>query len=231
MKFYIISYNNGWLVQNAVDALSKFNELEIIIVDNASTGLRTMAVLDRFDTMGVCVIRLKENFGHNVVFEIIKPTDEYYIVTDPDLELSNLPGDSIEKLLYVSKNTGALKVGLALKQEPHDFLEGIYFRGNTIATHEAVFWTQRVEKLLPLEAYYADIDTTFALYRPGNTGPQIRVAGEYCVRHLPWHKSWIDVTPREDLFEYLSKSNLGGVSTTTRLILQYLHSLSFSVGD
>lgn len=222
MKCFIICHNNGWLVRDTVKALRKFQELEIIVVDNGSHGPRTLAVLKELATEGVTVHALDNNHGHTVVSDVIKPADKQYIVTDPDLELSGLPEDTIVRLLEISKTTGAFKAGLALRQEPEDFLEGIYFRGNTITTHENVFWKHRIEALHPLEAYYADIDTTFAVYTAGNTKQNVRLAGPYCVRHLPWHKSWVENAPPEELKEYLCHLDVARISTTSRLILQHL---------
>jgi FkbM family methyltransferase len=227
IKCYIICHNNGWLVKNTVMALSKFLNIECIVVDNGSNGARTKGFLSELSALGVKIYFLKNNYGYNVISEVIKPQDNYYIITDPDLELCFLPDDTIDQLVKVIERTGAAKVGLALKLESDDLLEGVYFRGNTIATHELAFWENPVFELKPLEAYYANIDTTFALYAAGNKNQQIRLAGPYTVRHLPWHKSWIESTSANDLVEYLGNVMTGRVSTTSRLILQYINSKRF----
>ena len=51
--------------------------------------------------------------------------------------------------------------------------------------------------------YEADIDTTFALYRPNTwwfLGPSVRTGGNYVVVHEPWYQ--ISKKPTEDFLFY-----------------------------
>jgi FkbM family methyltransferase len=227
MKCFIICFNNGWLVKQAIQALQKFSQLQLEVVDNASDGTHTLTILDELKSSGVVVHSMPKNYGHTVVTTVINPQDEQYFITDPDLEFEYLPDDTIQQLLDIHKQTKAKKVGLALKIDAQDFLEGIYFQNKSIAVHESQFWLRRVNNLISdVEAYYAEIDTTFALYSKGSVDNlHIRLAGSYCVRHLPWHKSWVDSTSAKDLKEYLRAVSKNSISTTSKLIQDYINNL------
>lgn len=217
---YIICYNNGWLVYDTVQALRKFTDVKPIVVDNFSTGKRTQFYLDRLETEGITIIWCERNHGHTVVETIINPTEDIYLVTDPDLELSTLPQDTIQRLLQVSDAYQTGKVGVSLSiADKDDILEGIYTDEKTIVEWESQFWTRLIDDLL----YRAEIDTTFALlnkkYKTDSRLDGIRIAGPYTVRHLPWHKSWIDTTNFSCLQEYLDTCR--PTSTTAHLIRNY----------
>ena len=58
------------------------------------------------------------------------------------------------------------------------------------------------------DAYYANVDTTFALYRDArfyHRGPAIRMAGPYTFRHLPWYYD-SDHLPEDESY-YLAHAN------------------------
>jgi hypothetical protein len=158
-----------------------------------------------------------------------------YIVTDPDLDLTKLPQDTIEQLKHVSEQLQAHKVGLALDiSSADDLLEGEYVRKHAnlvynIGQWEAQFWKHRVEQVSDVEVYDAPIDTTFALYNKLNE-PQdkmtrmYRLAGPYTVRHLMWHKSWVKQLNEEDYKEYFLSAQTF-VSTTSKLVRAYFDEL------
>lgn len=217
---YIICWNNGWLARNTVEALKRFPQLRCVVVDNNS-GPRTQAVLDELFQSGTEVIRFQKNYGHTVVADVLRPNAQYYIVTDPDLGLQTLPLDTIDRLLALSKEFNAARVGLALDiSKTEDLLEGPYHGGKTIPGWEGVFWTRPTPNSLGLELYEADIDTTFALLNSNAIEGRFRLAGPYTVQHFMWHKSWVRELPQDDFEEYFTHpGNLA--STTAHMVRDY----------
>jgi len=74
-------------------------------------------------------------------------------------------------------------------------------------------WEKPFYEIKLKDAYYADIDTTMALYMPDNYCEHLnfyrafRTAFPYVARHLPWYKGKYDIT-EEDI--YYSKHKTTG---------------------
>lgn len=227
---YIICWNNGWLARNTVEALKRFPQLRCVVVDNNS-GPRTQAVLDELFQSGTEVIRFQKNYRHKVVADMLRPNAQYYIVTDPDLGLHTLPMDTIDRLLALSKEFNASRVGLALDiSNAADFLEGPYQDNFTIQEWEARFWTRPTPNSGGLQLYEAGIDTTFALINNNSTGGMFRLAGPYTVQHFMWHKSWVRDLPQDDFEEYFTHPN-NLSSTTAHMVRDYRALLSGSASS
>jgi hypothetical protein len=172
----------------------------IVIVDNSSTY---EPLLDWYATSGLEVVRLTENLGHHAPWDSgevtrmqSKSPSGRYIVTDPDLDLSGVPSDCIEKLLECHRVYGddIHKVGLSL--ELSDLPDNAYARG--VRNWESQYWEapkgviSYMDTELPHKAYMAAIDTTFAMYRSGSMivpfpRGQIRLDRPYTARHVPWY--------------------------------------------
>ena len=157
------------------------------------------------------VIRMQENYGHMVVWQtgllsqlgITGP----YIVTDPDLDLSGIPGDWLTVLeAGLKKYPEYDKCGFSLEINDVKNLGTINW--------EKPFWDH------PLDSMYfnAPIDTTFALYRsPKFSFNSIRTNRPYTARHLPWYWNQVkDLPPDEQHYyntqkqEYAEHSNVTG---------------------
>ncbi len=215
VPIFIVCHNNGWMVRNTVEALlGRFENTSLFITDEASTAPRTLRVLDELQAdHGVTVHRHLRNVGPKRVRrypQYWRVRRKPFILTDPDLDLSRLPSDTIDLMRSVADDQNLRCVGLALDiSDPDDFLDGPYFEGKSIVEWEARFWRDPVDlsHLRPdIEAWWAPIDTTFAYYdfsRPKVR--QIRIAGEYTVRHLPWHKSYIKSLDPRDFSDYFAR--------------------------
>ena len=76
------------------------------------------------------------------------------------------------------------KVGFSLKI---DDLPNHYRHKKNVLLWEGQFWHDKISNKL----YRAPIDTTFAMYRPGQgheNGKSLRTAPPYEARHLPWYQ-------------------------------------------
>ena len=209
MKAFIINFNQLSSPKAMYYDFIKYG-LEPVIVDNNSTY---KPLLDWYNKEGIQVIRLSEDHGHTAVWTegLLEGINDYYIVTDPDLDISTLPDDWIEKLKEQFHKRNNAKAGLALRiDDVPDTEYGILFKG-----WESKFWVRQLEP----DVYDSPIDTTLALYHTSRN-PQahgfftaIRLGGAYQVRHIPSY-----YTPENLKYEnvyYIQTANKG-TSTSSR---------------
>ena len=140
--------------------------------------------------------------------EIIKSS--YYVVTDPDIvPIEQCPKDYVEFFYNILNQYPLItKVGFSLKI---DDLPVVNEHRMDIVRWESFFY-DNVISYDPL-LYKANIDTTFALYRPGmwkDFFSAIRTGFPYVARHLPWYIETANMTVQEK--EYLIKGKKFGNS-------------------
>lgn len=174
-----------------VDWLKKYGFTNIHIVDNKSTYKPLLDYLEKVDCL---VHSMDKNYGHSVVWtsgkfdDIIK--NQCYIVSDCDIAPNpNLPQDFVKHLYQtLGQYPYITKVGFALniKDLPNTT------QNKTVKKWEKQFWEKEIDK----DIYLADIDTTFALYRPGMLSMDtkqfycaLRVSGDMTAIHLPWFET------------------------------------------
>jgi hypothetical protein len=204
MKIPIIINNRNlltWPSKMVEDCKNFDNVGEIIIVDNQSTY---EPLLEWYKT-NPCEIIYSENNGQSCPWIINLPQklgSKYYVVTDPDLDLSQTPKDCLnfiqEKL---EKYDEYSKIGLSLhnwevsEDSPyHSFLK----------TWASFNWdsTSVVDGLLTNQL----IDTTFGMYnldKGPHSGKNCAAFSPYSARHIPWEIT-IDVIKdmKNKYFEY-----------------------------
>lgn len=205
---FIISYNRLSYLTETIAALEKCGISNIHIIDNNSSY---PPLLEFYDNCKYDVIRLKENGGHlvfwkNPIFD--KYRNDFYIVTDPDIvPIDECPKDFIERMFNVLRRYPFVKkVGFSLKLED--------IPSNSIFSSEAVNWEKKYYKTYDrkIDAYYAIIDTTFALYLPDCISGNIpflrafRLGPPYQAKHLPWYKKQGEIT-EEDVYYSNHKTN------------------------
>lgn len=164
----------------------------IIILDNDSTY---PPVLEYYKTTVHQVIKLGENVGHLALWKSHlygQIRSGYYIYTDPDLVPDETcPSDLVRRLLEVLKlYPQADKVGAGLKI---DDLPDHFAKKPEVLSWEKKFW----EKEIAPGVFDAEVDTTFALYRPYTNGAlwvgkALRTGTPYVIKHLPWYENSAD---------------------------------------
>lgn len=160
----IISFNQLKYLQQLISFLQKHNYTNLIIIDNNSTY---PPLLHYFKTIENTVIihRLKDNLGHLSFWKhdaIFKQYSKgYYVVTDPDVvPIDECPDNFLEEFRQLlDKAYDRTKVGFSLKI---DDLPNTNPNKEQILQWESQFWQSKIRR----NAYKAEIDTTFALYRP-----------------------------------------------------------------
>ena len=221
----VICYNNYKYVQNTLAQILKINKKyydNIIIMNNASTCLDTIEFLKNTD------VTIIENENNGPWISPLKNTHIYdalpdkYVLTDPDLQFNeNLPSNFIEILSELSDKYEAGKVGFALDISDYDKMyPGVYAYGKTIYDWEIAFWENRHSDP-NYEIYVGAIDTTFAVVNKKHIEHRVdlRVAGSFTAKHLPWYKC----NPHYNVYEnYEICNKTTDISSIKKLILSYI---------
>lgn len=188
MKAYIISYNRLTPLKAMCEFLTQTG-VEPVIIDNASTY---SPLLEWLAGCPYEVHLRPTNGGHLVLWKELPHliTDRYYIVTDPDLDLSAVPHDYLKVLQE------------GLRMFPHvskaGFSLDIFDLPLNAYTREVISWERKFWETEKKNGFYlSDIDTTFALYdsqRKLKFPPDsndffkaVRADKPYCAKHLPWY--------------------------------------------
>jgi glycosyltransferase involved in cell wall biosynthesis len=160
----IISFNQLEYLKRQIDFLMKHGYSNIVIIDNNSTYPPLLAYFERIKH-DVTLYKLEENLGHLSFWlqrDIYKTfCNGYYVVTDADIvPVDDCPDDFMDtfrKLL--DKAYDRTKVGFSLKVDDIPITNP---NKDKIEQWEAKFWKTEILR----HVFKAEIDTTFALYRP-----------------------------------------------------------------
>lgn len=186
---------------------------EIIFHDVSSTYPDCLKYLEEMKNKGYRVYRSEKNHHHTVMTSIQHylaehPECQYYVLTDPDVELDNVNEDILDYYIWLIENYGKhLVVGPMLRI---DDIPDYYPRKQlAIKLHTQQFWHKQP---IPIEwkgntchIQHSLIDTTFQLvHRDNNQSfprPGIRCYAPYSARHLDWY---IDPNDMNDDQKYYS---------------------------
>lgn len=175
----------------------------IIFIDNKSSY---KPLLDYYENTSYTVIKLGRNIGQRAPW--ISGAINYYasnkafIVTDPDVIPLESSHGAIKYFAEVLNNHPKYaKVGFGLRI---DNLPDSYEPKNNVIKWESVFWKDQIEK----DIYIADLDTTFALYRPNTPyliRPALRTGGRFIAEHEPWYED--SKKPSAEMIYYRKNAN------------------------
>lgn len=235
LPIIVISYNNYKYVKNTIDQLEAFGLLnQVTVLDNNSSCTDTLNYLFKLaEKTEAKVIFRESNEGPWICSwknaDIYHSLPDKFIVTDPDLQFNkNLPKNFCEILVNLSDHYQCNKIGFALDiadshlmfQTPH------YANQQTIKDWETHFWDKQLDtsntSWTHLELYQAEIDTTFCLVNKLATGENIRVAGDFTAKHLPWYRdnSIYSLHENYSLATFNIKQNT--ISTISKIIKSYV---------
>ena len=118
----------------------------------------------------------------------------------------------MDDLRILSRYPGIQKVGAALRYDDITYEASERTRSEAACYYHA-----------PLggDVYFANVDTTFALYRNARfyyRGPAVHMAGKYMFRHLPWYYD-SEHLPEDEVY-YMKHAN---ASSSTGTLLKTLH--------
>lgn len=190
----IINYNQLYYLKILVNFLQERKFENIIIVDNNSDYPPLLEYYKSIKEF-ITIETMSSNLGHLVFFENKdlqkKYGNGYFVLTDPDIVPNgNLPEDFLAQMIsilddYFSTTT---KVGFALDLET---IPDTFPLKQKVLKWEKKFWKNKLKDNL----YRANIDTTFALYKPYYPKHYkdlpffqgVRVADKYTAIHGGWY--------------------------------------------
>ena len=138
---------------------------------------------------------------------------EYYVITDPDIRLDNVPGDILELYIFLSEKYGNLRVvGPMLRID--DIPDYYPYKKTAVNRQTRMFFRQNRQtvnwKNRKVEYIETSIDSTFQLVHRSNLKPPprrcIRVFAPYWARHLDWYINPKKLTPDK---KFYSQNNTG----------------------
>lgn len=208
IPIFIINFNRLECLKLLIKNLEKYGYKNIYIIDNAS---KYPPLLDFYNECKYEVFRMEHNEGHMVFWknEVFKEwRKNFYVVTDPDvIPIEECPTDFLKYFFGILKKYPFVrKVGFSLRID--DLPPGGIF------TKEVLEWEMQFfkKKIIGKNIYYAEIDTTFALYLPDQLCftrdflKAFRTGYPYQARHLPWYKT-INTITEEDRYYDALKTN------------------------
>ena len=194
LKAILNNRNRLTSLKAMVEWLLQF-DVEPIILDNDSSY---SPLLDWYARCPVDVIRLNENLGSVAPWEsgtLAKLAQHDFILSDPDLDLSDIPHDWQQVLFDGLQAFGKPKCGFSLAID--DLPDHFHLKADVI-NWESQFWKHPVG-----DRYFdADIDTTFALHRAESaclppSSKATRTAKPYIARHVPWYLDSQNISAEE----------------------------------
>ena len=200
-----------------VERISRMKGLrEIIILDNGSTYKPLLAWYKNLPHR----VEFLENLGHTApwisgVLDTI--STDLYVVTDPDLDLTNVPDDCLQVMAgLLARHPQVGKIGLTLSTEGVP-KESPYF--DHVQQYARVLPTlpAQPDGLVPMP-----VDTTFAIHDKRSLNSYkicgMRMPAPYVARHLPWEV----VKPEGDFLYYID--HVEGRSSSYRDFTRYVKS-------
>lgn len=217
----INNYNQLEFLLPMIAKLGTFDNIKIIILDNGSTY---KPLLDWYSTIETEIEVVRTiNLGHHapwisgVVDKCRKDFGDFYIVTDPDIDISDLPENTIDVLKDILIKKNILKVGLSLRI---DDIPDHYKLKNSVLRWEGKYWNNP-EYINGYPIYNAGVDTTFALYNHKNINQNfifsaVRIGGTLTAKHLTWYIDENNLTDNQKYYiDICSKSKHREVASWT----------------
>lgn len=200
VPIFIICRDRVTPLAQLVDWLERHGHERLILVDNASTYPPLCEYLDRSPHD---VVRLSQNVGPRDCIWSLGTRDRYasgepFVVTDCDVVPdADCPGDALDYFDWALRRyPGYSKAGFGLRI---DDLPDCYALADEVRRWEGQFWRRRFGGNL----YHADIDNTFALYRPDSNWTRtaaIRTGQPYVARHSPWYMDSAHLSEEEEYY-------------------------------
>jgi hypothetical protein len=164
---------------------------EVIYIDNGSTYPPLLAWYEQCERAGVRVFRLP-NLGKTALWQsgIAQQQTEPYVLTDPDLNIENIPTNWPEILLAgLIQYPNISKCGLSWEERTVPPENPAYLADSfdTRPNNTSIAWVTMPDNNEKFSNY--PCDTSFAVYRP-NTDfyiDGIRRRHPYTGLHMPWH--------------------------------------------
>lgn len=236
MKIYLTVFNQlTW--PRAMSEILTAQGHEVWWVDNNSTY---SPLLEFYQSCPYTVVRLPENRGGTVCWGLlgsVLPNDQYFVISDSDYLLDELPSDWDQHLIEgVLRYGGMGGCGLSMletlipSQNPAWIADEFHLYP---AGDHPARWGPSVQ----LSGGFINfpVDTSFAVYPPGTTQFMSSATGirssRCAVRHAPWHivldlnpeEESLQIPMNEEYYYYLNEVRKAGHYTgTTPRMTQFI---------
>lgn len=202
IPIFIIVHDRVTVLDRSVTSYINYikTPIKIIFHDVASTYGPCLEYLEQKKKEGYDVYRSEINNHLSVMDTVRKYMNEhkdceYFVLTDPDVELDNVNGDILEFFKYVSKKyNNKYVVGPVLRV---DDLPDFYPRKKNVLERRAIHYRNRSTPSITYnnntyKTICAEIDTTFQLVHVSLLSSKFPRGGYACyapyqARHLDWY--------------------------------------------
>lgn len=208
IPFIILNFNQLETLKELVNFAISKSFRKIVIIDNASTYMPLLEYYNEIKDK-VAVEHMAENYGPTVFMERDEIYNKYakgfFILTDSDITPNEkLPKNFLRVLLkhLLLKYNKVTKVGFALDIET---IPNYYPAKDKVLKWESQFWKSKIED----HVYYANIDTTFALYKPNPKKRfkkrtdhlwALRIAGNFTSKHGGWYIDYNNLSEEQEFY-------------------------------
>jgi len=209
INVFIINRNLLTMPKAMVDVICGLEGVgKIIIADNNSTSHE---VLQWYKQDKRIIVEYLPNIGHKCVWIARltqKHKSKYYVVTDSDLDISEIPKDTLLHLQKMLIKYKLPKVGLSIRVDdvPKNSLYALMNTPNCGLEMER----KHSESVQNEDLFFAPVDTTFALYQ-SYVGNYIiggaRTKAPYECRHLPYYFTLESINNDAEYLNYLRTAN------------------------
>jgi hypothetical protein len=192
----------------AIDMCEKFTQagLEVVLIDNKSTY---PPCIEWLKNCNYKVLKGTNDYGpwEFTSTDLFKQyPDRFFILSDSDYDISQVPDDFPEFLMKGLENTKhpeVWKAGFSL--EINDFPKNKYT--DVVFEHESSFWATPQDEL---GFYHSWVDVGIALYdrerRKKNWYDALRAPRPYTCRHLDWYLT-PETVREEDIYYFEVQSH------------------------
>lgn len=217
----VICWNNLSFIKNFVEQIKHYKN-PIILMDNNSNYPPLFEYYKKIQKEipdKVKVILLEENYGHEVYITLKDSLPDIFFISDPDLQINpKMPHNFAEIFVKLSEKYKSWKVGSALDISDHKkFIQCDNYTDNqSIYEWESKFWKNPI-KDDNYELYDAYTDTTFCLVNSNyeDSTLNLRIAGDFTVKHLPWYKDYIkNNTPEDEIVHWKNHNKSSSILWT-----------------
>jgi hypothetical protein len=223
VPIFIIVHDRLTVLKKAVKSFETQikTPIKIIFHDVASTY---KPCLDYLESTKYDVYRSKINSHLTVMNTVNKymnehPECEYYVITDPDIELDNVNGDILDFYIFLSKMNPGKVIGPSLRI---DDLPDNYPHKQKVIKHESQYWDKSPTIIdynnNKYKIQYQLIDTTFQLVPKTNLSRKfprqgIRCYAPYGARHLDWYLNTANLSEDQIYYSKNSSKHISNWST------------------
>jgi len=201
---FLISFNRGRLLEQAIASIRRLSRpTEIVVHDNGSTDLETIATLKDLEESGVSVVRRPAIHSPDELDGIDETVSAYfadwaepgrYVVSDCDVDMSSADPralDVYDELLNIFRRVECAGPMLRIRDIPRTY--PLFNRA--MNRHIEQFWqhvpTVTETSFGEVAVLPSAIDTTFALHRAGEPFRRlksaVRVYEPFEALHLDWY--------------------------------------------